>query len=167
MKDIQEDAMSLLVKFKKKMLKHFAKTIPGNRLRLLLLRKCNYHIGKNVYIGEDLIVIDELEDPSTKLIIEDRVAISPRVTLVLHSAPNESRIRKYVREQKGRIIIHQDAWIGTGAVIMPNVEVGEGAVIGSNAVVTKDVPDYTVVVGIPAKIIKNVDVPWLPNRSQS
>lgn len=158
--------MSLVVAVKKKMLKLAAKIVPGNSLRLFLLRKCNYQIGKDVYIGEDLIIIDELEDPTTMLIIEDRVAISPRVTLVIHSAPNESRIRPYIREQKGRIIIRQDAWIGTGAVIMPNVEVGEGSIVGSNAVVTKNVPDYTVVAGVPAKIIKYVDVPWLPGKTQ-
>jgi maltose O-acetyltransferase len=157
--------MSLLVKIRKKALKFFAKMVPGSKLRVFLLRKCNYQIGKDTYIGEDLIVIDELEDPSTMLIIGDRVAISPRVTLVIHSAPNESRIRKYVREQRGRITIHQDAWVGTGAVIMPNVEVGEGSIIGSNAVVTKSVPDYTVVAGVPAKIIKTVDVPWLPGKT--
>jgi acetyltransferase-like isoleucine patch superfamily enzyme len=158
--------MSLFVKIKKKLLKALAKNIPGNGLRLSLLRKCNYQIGKDVYIGEDLIVIDELGDPSTKLIIEDRVAISPRVTLVIHSAPNDSRIRKYIREQKSRIVIHQDAWIGTGVVIMPGVEVGEGSVVGSNAVVTKSVPDYTVVAGIPARIIKTVEVPWFPRKPQ-
>lgn len=161
-----EDTMGLFIAIKKKMLKLAAKTVPGNKLRLFLLRKCNYQIGQDVYIGEDLIIIDELEDPSTMLIIGDRVAISPRVTLVIHSAPNESRIRKYIREQRGRITIHQDAWIGTGAVIMPHVEVGEGSIVGSNAVVTRNVPAYTVVAGVPAKIIKTVEVPWLPGGSQ-
>lgn len=158
--------MSLLVKLRKKLFKSVAKVSPGNRLRLSLLRKCNYQIGKDVYIGEDLIVIDELGDPSTKLFIGDRVAISPRVTLVLHSAPNDSRIREHIREQKGSIVIHQDAWIGTGAVIMPDIEVGEGAVVGSNAVVTRSVPDYTVVAGVPARIIKTVDVPWRQGATQ-
>lgn len=157
--------MSLFVKIRKKALKFFAKMVPGSNFRIFLLRRCNYHIGKDTYIGEDLIVIDELGDPSTKLTIGERVAISPRVTLVLHSAPNESRIRKYIREQKGTIVIHDDAWIGTGAVIMPNIEVGEGSVVGSNAVVTRNVPDYTVVAGIPAKIIKTVDVPWLQEKT--
>lgn len=157
--------MSLFVKIRKKALKFFAKMVPGSNFRIFLLRRCNYHIGKDTYIGEDLIVIDELGDPSTKLTIGERVAISLRVTLVLHSAPNESRIRKYIREQKGTIVIHDDAWIGTGAVIMPNIEVGEGSVVGSNAVVTRNVPDYTVVAGIPAKIIKTVDVPWLQEKT--
>ena len=45
-------------------------------------------------------------------------------------------------------------WIGDNAVIMPGVTIGQGAIIGSNAVVTKDVPAFSVVGGIPAKIIK-------------
>lgn len=50
--------------------------------------------------------------------------------------------------------IGNDVWIGTNAVIMPGITVGNGVIIGAGAVVTKDVPDYAVVGGIPAKIIK-------------
>ena len=79
------------------------------------------------------------------------MAISPRVTLVIHTQPNVSRIVDYVNSKKGKITIEKDAWIGTGVVILPDVTIGEGAVVGANAVVTKDVPPYTVVGGIPAK----------------
>jgi phosphonate metabolism protein (transferase hexapeptide repeat family) len=50
--------------------------------------------------------------------------------------------------------IGHDTWIGHGAIIMPGVAVGDGAVVGSGAVVTKDVPAYTVVVGVPAKFVR-------------
>lgn len=53
-----------------------------------------------------------------------------------------------------KVIIKDDVWVGLRAIILPGVEVGEGAVIGAGAVVTKDVPKFTVVGGIPAKIIK-------------
>lgn len=145
----------------KKLCKFGAKTLPGYKLRIWLLRKCNYYIGSNVFLGEDLIVIDDLEDRSTNLLIGDRVAISPRVTLVLHSEPNWSRIVDYVTCKKGRIIIQNDAWIGTGSVILPGITIGEGAVVGANSLVTKDVDPYTVVGGVPAKYIKTVNVPWL------
>lgn len=56
------------------------------------------------------------------------------------------------REQ--RIKIGHDTWIGHGAIIMPGVTVGNGAVVGSGAVVTKDVAPYSIVVGVPAKPIK-------------
>jgi phosphonate metabolism protein (transferase hexapeptide repeat family) len=53
-----------------------------------------------------------------------------------------------------RISIGHDTWIGHGAVIMPDVTVGNGAIVGSNAVVTRDVPAYAIAVGVPAKVIK-------------
>ncbi|MDD2495379.1 MAG: CatB-related O-acetyltransferase [Tissierellia bacterium] len=52
-------------------------------------------------------------------------------------------------------IIGNDVWIGSGAIVLRGTRIGDGAVIGANAVVTKDVPPYSIVVGIPAKIIKN------------
>ncbi|MBN1304191.1 MAG: 2,3,4,5-tetrahydropyridine-2,6-dicarboxylate N-acetyltransferase, partial [Anaerolineales bacterium] len=52
------------------------------------------------------------------------------------------------------------AWIGTGSVILPGITIGEGAVVGANSVVTKNVEPYTVVGGVPAHFIKRVDVPW-------
>jgi acetyltransferase-like isoleucine patch superfamily enzyme len=57
-------------------------------------------------------------------------------------------------EKNHPIIIGNDVWIGANAVILPGVNIGNGAVIGAGAVVTKDVPDYAVVVGVPAKVLK-------------
>ena len=58
-------------------------------------------------------------------------------------------------DNKGDIIIGNDVWIGFEAVILSGVRIGDGAIIGARAVVTKDVPPYTIVGGIPAKLIKN------------
>lgn len=55
---------------------------------------------------------------------------------------------------KGDTVIGNDVWIGYEAVIMPGVKIGDGAVIGTRAVVTKDVPPYTIVGGVPAKPIR-------------
>lgn len=52
------------------------------------------------------------------------------------------------------VIIGDDVWIGMRSIIMPGVRVGNGAVIGAGAVVTKDVPDYAIVGGVPAKVLK-------------
>ncbi|WP_257674866.1 CatB-related O-acetyltransferase [Clostridium felsineum] len=57
-------------------------------------------------------------------------------------------------DNKGDIVIGNDVWIGYEAVIMSGVTIGDGAIIGTRAVVTKDVPPYTIVGGVPAKIIK-------------
>jgi phosphonate metabolism protein (transferase hexapeptide repeat family) len=62
----------------------------------------------------------------------------------------------FFAERASRIArIGHDTWIGHGAIIMPGISVGDGAVVGSGAVVTKDVPDFGVVVGVPAKRIKD------------
>ena len=55
---------------------------------------------------------------------------------------------------KQKVIIGDDVWIGTRVIILPGVRVGTGSIIGAGAVVTKDVPDYAIVGGVPAKIIK-------------
>lgn len=140
---------------KKKILKTMVKLLPGYKLRPRFLRWCHYHIGENVFIGEDLIIIDDLHDSSANLAIEDRVAISPRVTIVLFSTPNWSNIAQYIPSKKGKITIKKDAWIGTGAVILPDITIGEGSVIGANSVVIRDVPPHTVYAGVPAKFIKS------------
>lgn len=57
-------------------------------------------------------------------------------------------------DNKGGIIIGNDVWIGFEAVILAGVTIGDGAIIGTQAVVTKDVPPYTIAGGIPAKPIK-------------
>ena len=152
---------------RKRLFKAIAKMAVGYRTRIWLLRKCNYYIGRDVFIGEDLIVIDDLEDMSTNLIIEDRVAISPRVTLVLYAVPNWSRIAGFKGSKKGKIIIEKDAWIGTGSVILPDVKIGEGAIVGANSVVRRDVPPGTIVGGVPAKEINTVKSPWASNQPSS
>jgi len=52
------------------------------------------------------------------------------------------------------ILIGRDVWIGRGSCILPGITIGEGAVIGANSVVNKDVPAYAIAAGIPAKVIK-------------
>ncbi len=53
------------------------------------------------------------------------------------------------------VIIGRNVWIGSHATILPGIRVGDGAIIGAGAVVTNDVPENTIVVGVPAKVIKN------------
>ena len=56
--------------------------------------------------------------------------------------------------REGRVVIGHDVWIGHGATILPGVTVGDGAVIGAGAVVSRDVAPYTIVGGVPAKLIR-------------
>ena len=87
--------------------------------------------------------------------IGDNVLIGPNVVL----RSNNHTIHRSglpIRDQcmtYGSITIGCDVWIGSNVVILPNVTVGDGAVIGAGAVVTKDIEPYTVVAGVPAKLI--------------
>jgi acetyltransferase-like isoleucine patch superfamily enzyme len=86
--------------------------------------------------------------------IEDGALIGPRVNLVTENHPLNPNERSALLTKPIRI--RQKAWIGAGAIILPGVTVGENAVVAAGAVVSKDVPDNTIVGGIPAKIIRSI-----------
>ncbi len=73
------------------------------------------------------------------------------VSLIHH---NREKTMEHSKRWAKQTIIGNDVWIGTGAIIMRGINIGDGAVIASGAVVTKDVPPYAIVGGVPAKIIK-------------
>ncbi|PWB49896.1 MAG: galactoside O-acetyltransferase [Anaerolineales bacterium] len=144
----------LIRSFFKRILKLLARNIPGYNLRAALLRMAGYTIGSPVYIGEDLIIVDtQYQKP--QVFIGNEVTIAQRVTLITSSgAPSSRDVYKIFGANVGPINIQDGAWIGAGVIILPNITVGRSAIVGSGAVVTKDVPPCTVVVGIPAHPIK-------------
>lgn len=88
--------------------------------------------------------------------IGDNVMMGPNVTILTHTH-NIERTDIPMGQQGMRVaevVIGNDVWIGMRVIIMPGIKIGDGAVIGAGAVVTKDVPAFTVVGGVPAKIIK-------------
>jgi acetyltransferase-like isoleucine patch superfamily enzyme len=134
-----------------------AKGFPLNAVRVGALRYAGYRVGRDVYVGEELHVTDDLERKDCGLVIGDRASIAQRVLIVLSSHPNESRLLEQVGAVQGSVSIGDDAWIGAGAIILPNVSIGERAIVGAGAVVTKDVPPGTVVIGNPARVLKSRD----------
>jgi acetyltransferase-like isoleucine patch superfamily enzyme len=147
-----------IFKLKKKILKTLARNCIWYKWRIALLRMCHFEIGQNVYIGDDLIIVEELLDKGN-VIIKDRASLAPRITIVTSSHPNFSKIRPFAPVVKGKVVIEEDAWIGCGAIILPNVVVGKGAIVGAGSVVNKSVPAYTIVAGIPAKELGKVEIP--------
>jgi len=110
----------------------------------------NTKIGKNVFINFDCVFLD-----LGGITIEDNALISPKVSLLSEGHPVSPNDRQSL--VPGPIHIKKNAWIGAGATILPGVTIGENAVVAAGAVVSKDVPDNTIVGGVPAKIIKSIN----------
>lgn len=131
-----------------RILQHLARILPGARtLRVKLHRARGVQIGKNVWIGYD-VVLDTSRPFLIKL--EDDCELSMRVTIVAH-----------FRGSTG-VTIERDAFVGPGAIILPNVVVGRGAVVTAGSVVTRSVPPMTVVQGNPAVPVARCGVPLGP-----
>lgn len=126
---------------------------------------CN---SSKIEVGKKTYGIINLIDSSydeTKLIIGSYCSIGPDVRFLLGGEHNLDTISTYPfkvnvlgeakeSKSKGNIVLHDDVWIGTNAIICSGVEIGQGAVVAAGSVVTKNVPPYSVVGGNPAKVIK-------------
>jgi len=133
-----------------------AYSFPLNRIRVNALRACGFSIGKEVYIGPGLMLSTMNSDNSCELRIHDRVSIGPRVTLVLASHCNHSRLGSAFPPVKGSITIEEDAWIGAGVIILPNVTIGMMTAIAAGSVVNRSIGSDLLAGGTPAKIIRNL-----------
>lgn len=105
-------------------------------------------MGNNVFINSNSLLMAR-----GGITLEDNVMLAANVQLISN---NHDVYDRQVLTCKP-VVIKEGAWIGAGATILPGVCVGKHAVVGACAVVTKDVPDYAVVVGNPAKIVKELD----------
>lgn len=101
-------------------------------------------IGKYCSLAKDIIIFGSGEH------ITSRATTYPFVLFFAEDRPE----RLIDARTKGATVIGHDVWIGLGATVMSGVKIGNGAVIGAKAVVAKDVPDYAIAVGNPAKVIR-------------
>ncbi len=111
----------------------------------------NIHLGENVFINYNCVILD-----MTEVYIGNNVMIGPNVTIstASHSLSKMSRRRKEGHAMS--IEIGDDVWIGCNVSILPGVKIGKGAVIGAGSVVTSDIPENVLAVGVPAKSIKQL-----------
>lgn len=107
-------------------------------------------IGKNVFINFDCTFLD-----LGGITIEDNVLIAPKVSLLSEGHPVSPEDRHSLLV--GHIHIKKNAWIGAGAIILQGVTIGENSIVAAGAVVSTNVPDNTIVGGIPAKVIKEIN----------
>lgn len=110
----------------------------------------NITVGKNFFCNHNCVFLD-----AGKITIGDYVMLGPNVQLATACHPLNHEDRRKGLEFSKPIVLEDDVWIGAGAIILPGVTIGKGAVIGAGSVVTKDVPPFTVYGGNPAKYIKD------------
>ena len=167
------DASVLAEQFKSRILqKSYNRMIPFNVPKAyLLLKLMGLKYGKDTFIdtpfrcdyGKHITVGERFYANSYCTIIDvapvtigDNVLLGPNVQIITagHPIHPDSRNSKY--EYGIPITIGDNVWIGTGAIILPGVNIGSNTVIGAGAVVTKDIPDGVVAAGNPCRIIKEI-----------
>jgi acetyltransferase-like isoleucine patch superfamily enzyme len=154
---IKHQMVRYLFKWKWRRLNRHNETSPVNMFRIEKVI-----VGKKTYGGLNVVDFSPLD---TKLRIGSYCSISPGVQFLLggehqinsiSTYPFKVKCFDYDREagSKGDIIVGDDVWIGTNAIICSGVKIGQGAILAAGAVVTKDVEPYAIVGGNPATIIK-------------
>lgn len=118
----------------------------------------NVSVGDNSSLGSSARILTT----RAKVIIGKQVMLGPAVTIVTgdHRTDVQGKYMKEISDADKRpeddvdVVIGDDVWVGTGAILLKGVTVGRGAVIAAGALVTKDVPPYAIVGGVPAKVLR-------------
>lgn len=110
-------------------------------------------IGENTYINGNCHIV---AGKNSKIVIGKNCLIADNVHIrtVTHNYMDKKKLIQEQGHNERSIKINDDVWLGYGSQIMPGITIGRGAVVGAGSVVTKDVEDYAVVGGVPARIIK-------------
>lgn len=118
-------------------------------------------LGQNVFINFNSVFLD-----TCLITIGSRTMCGPNVSFYSATHPVDPAVRAGTRgpEMGKEIHVGEDCWIGGNVVILPGVTIGRGCVVGAGSVVTKNVPDFTVVAGNPAKMIRKVETKMDPTQ---
>ena len=110
-------------------------------------------VGKNSFIGVEVFIDDA--DPSL-VEIQDDVTIIAQTTILGHAyyPMHFAQILESASKKEG-VLIKQGAYIGLRTVILPGVTIGEYSIVGAGSLVTKDVPAYSMVLGVPARVVRS------------
>ncbi len=129
----------------------------GIGLNVIIEKGANFGTGKDIIIGDNvgIGVKAYIRGPLT---LKGNIMMGPEV-MILTRNHNFDRIDIPMNKQKGStvkgVFIDEDVWIGARVIILPGITVGKGSILAAGAVVTKDVPPYSIVGGNPAKVIKS------------
>ncbi|MBR4951317.1 MAG: sugar O-acetyltransferase [Clostridia bacterium] len=110
------------------------------------------HFGKNVYANFNLTAVDD-----THIYVVDYTMFGPNVTVATATHPISPKLRMQAYQYNLPVYIGKNCWIGSGAIILPGVTIGDNTVIGAGSVVTKDIPANVVAVGNPCKILREIN----------
>jgi serine acetyltransferase len=142
---------SLLRGLANRILQQLARMLPGAQsIRVMMHRARGVKIGKDVWIGYDVVL--DTSQPF-HITLEDGCVLSMRVTVLAH-----------FRESTG-VRVERDAFVGAGALILPNVVIGQGAVVAAGSVVTRSVPPGVMVRGNPAVPVAKCGIPLGPKTT--
>lgn len=112
-------------------------------------------IGQDVFLGTGILFDKNF---SEFISIGDHTAIGDRCIIFAHgNIPNNSQLKKLYPMYVRKVSIGNNVWIMPGVTITPGVTIGDFCVVATGAVVTKDVPAYSLVAGVPAKVVKNLE----------
>lgn len=111
----------------------------------------NLRVEENCYIGKKVFI--DMVEP---VIIRKDAVVSAGVTILTHQDVGERMLNQYFERKTGSVVLDEGCWIGANAIILNGVRVGKCAVVAAGAVVTRDVEDYTLVGGVPAKEIRKL-----------